>query len=105
MKKLIAFKESLNEDIDVYEFPDINSEIIHKINKDEEYNILAFCSSLESDGKNYESWTYVSHDNIKGWIYYKEKEKENVLDNNIINDKSNNENSELTIDKSNKIYV
>ena len=74
------------EENDIYATPNLDSEILATIKKDEQYNVLATSVNDNIDDNSYESWTYVKYNNIKGWIYHYEKgtktEEEKITNSN-----------------------
>lgn len=93
------FIVNAEEDLDVLEKPLIDSKVLGKINKNEEYNILAIAIKDSIEDNTYESWSYIKYKDITGWLHYLEKGKDNVE--NIMDNKDNKNNTDTKSIKKN----
>ena len=85
------------EDNKIYKLPDINSEVLNEIKKDEEYSVIALSTYDNIDENSYESWSYISYKDIKGWIHSYEKSINE-------NEKLNKEDNESDVKKNKRSY-
>ena len=88
------FIVNASEDNEIYELPDINSKILNELKKDDEYQVIAISTNDDLNENIYESWSYISYKNIKGWIHSyeqgpKEDSNKKTEENSIINLKNN----------------
>ena len=72
------FIVNATDDMDIYSSPLVTSNILGKINKNEEYNLLAIALKDSIDDNTYESWTYIKYKDTIGWLHYFEQGKEKV---------------------------
>ena len=78
------FIVNASEDNKIYEIPDTNSKLLNELKKDDEYSVIAISTYDNINENSYESWSYISYKDTKGWIhsYEKASKEEGKINNN-----------------------